>query len=138
MGARGPHDDVDSAKAVVDAALRAMNEGDVATGRALIDDDLEHVTRDGVVHGPGRLFEEFGTQLERWQIAYELEELIDAGEGALIAIVKVERRNRESGEVEWKAWPALVVRILNGKVIFFEGYVDRRKAIEDLGVAVEQ
>jgi ketosteroid isomerase-like protein len=138
MGARGPHDDLDAAKATLAAALEAMNEGDVAAGRALVAADIEHVTRDGVVHGPDRLLEEFATQLERWKITYELEELIDASEGALIAIVKVERRNRESGEVEWKAWPALVVRIFEGRVVFLEGYVDRRKAIEDLGIAVEQ
>jgi hypothetical protein len=60
------------------------------------------------------------------------------GDGALIAILKVERRNRENGKSSGRAWPALVVRILDGKVVFFEGYIDRRKAIDDLGVAAER
>jgi hypothetical protein len=39
-----------------------------------------------------------------------------------------------SGDVVWKAWPAAVVRVLDGKLAFFEGYVDRRAALAALGV----
>jgi hypothetical protein len=46
MGARGPHDDLDAARGVVAAALESMNKGDVAAGRALVDDGLEYITRD--------------------------------------------------------------------------------------------
>lgn len=110
MGARGPHDDLDAAKAVVGVAIKAMNQGDVVAGRALVDESLEHVTCDGVVHGPDRLFEEFRTQVDRWRIDYELEELVDAGDGVLITMLKVERPR-------------------------VGGAVDRRKAVADLGVA---
>lgn len=134
MGARGPHDDPESARAVVVAAIAAINRADLDAAPQFVDENLEHVTRDGVLHGSERLLGDFAAQLERWEIAYELEELVDAGDGALIAICKVERRNRESGDLEWKAWPALVMRVSGGRIVFFEGYVDRRKAFKDLGV----
>jgi ketosteroid isomerase-like protein len=135
MAARGPHDDFDAAKAVVIATVAAINSADFDEGARLIDENVEHVTRDGVLHGSERMLGDFAAQLERWEIAYELEDLIDAGDGALVAACKVERRNRESGYLDWKAWPALVLRIHGGKIVFLEGYVDRRKAFDDLGVA---
>ncbi len=132
MSARGPHDDLDAAKAIVVAGLEAMGRGDLDSCRDLVNDEVEHITRDGALRGPGRLLDELSTQLERWRIDYELKELIDAGDGALIALVDVKRFDRAAGKLEWKAWPAFVVRILDGKVVFFEGYVDRRKAISTL------
>lgn len=134
MGARGPHDDFDDARAVVLAALEAINRGDVEAARRFADESLEHVTRDGVVHGPDRAASELSTQLERWSVSYELNELVDAGDGALVALLRVERRDRQSGDLDWKAWPALVVRVEGGKVVFLEGYVDRQKAFAELGV----
>ena len=31
-------------------------------------------------------------------------------------------------------WPAAVFRIRDGKIVFFEGYQDRNKALRDLGL----
>lgn len=135
MGARGPHDGLDAARAVVAAGLEAMNSGDVEAAMACVAEDLEHVTRDGVVRGPARLNGELSTQLQRWKIDYELEELVDAGDGALVALLEVERRDRESDRLDWKAWPAIVLRVKDDRVVFLEGYVDRRKALDDLGVS---
>jgi hypothetical protein len=73
-------------------------------------------------------------QQRKWRIETEIEEIIDAGEGALVLMAKVRRVNGASGEVVWKAWPAAVVRVLEGKLVFFEGYVDRRAALAALGV----
>jgi len=134
LGARGPHDGFEASKAVVDAGIAALAGGDFEAIRNLAATDVEHVTRDGVFHGPERLISEFAPQLERWLISFYLGELVDAGDGALIAMLEVERRNRESGEVVLKAWPAIVTRIDGGKVVFLEGYVNRRKALEALGL----
>jgi hypothetical protein len=60
--------------------------------------------------------------------------LRDAGAGALVAMMEVERRERETGKVALQAWPAIVVRVKGGRVVFIEGYVDRRKALAALGV----
>ena len=134
MPARGEHDDFETAEAVVHAGLAALAAGDWETVRALSHEDAEHVTRDGVFFGPERMISEFSPQLERWTVSFYLEELIDAGGGALVLLLEVERRNPQTGKVGWKAWPAIVLRIHQGKTAFMEGYIDRRKALTDLGV----
>jgi ketosteroid isomerase-like protein len=134
LGARGPHDDFEAAKAVVEAGIAALARGDFEAMRELTAADGEHVTRDGLFLGPERLISEFAPQLERWSMSFYLEELVDAGDGALIAMMEVERRDRETGEVELRAWPATVIRVQGGRIVFLEGYVDRRKALTALGL----
>jgi hypothetical protein len=41
-------------------------------------------------------------------------------------VQKVERRDPETGDLELRVWPALVIRVENGKVVFIEGYPDRQ------------
>jgi ketosteroid isomerase-like protein len=134
MPARGEHDDFETAQTIVQTGLAALAAGDWETGRSLVHEDAEHVTRDGVFFGPERMISEFAPQHERWTISFFLEELVDAGGGALVLLLEVERRNPSTGKVGWKAWPAIVVRISDGKVAYIEGYIDRRKALDDLGV----
>ena len=135
MGARGPHDDFESAKRVIRAAFaRFTLDQDLDAARAHIDDDAEYVTRDGVFRGSDRWYSELAVQMEEWRVEVEIEEIVDAGEGAVVLLNKVRRVDKETGEVVFKAWPAVVVRVHNGKFLFFEGYVDRRKALADLGV----
>ena len=135
MPARGEHDDFETAEPIVHAGLAALASGDWETVRSLTHDDAEHVTREGTFFGPERMISEFAPQLERWTISFYLEDLIDAGGGALILLLEVERRNPRTGKVGWKAWPAIVVRINQGKTAFLEGYIDRREALADLGVS---
>lgn len=135
MGARGPHDSFEVAKAVIEEGTAALARGDWELVRKLADERVEHVTRDGVVPGPERLIAELAPQLERWLISFYLQEVIDGGDGALILLLEVERRNRVTGEAALKAWPAIVVRIHEGRVVFLEGYVNRAKALEALGVS---
>lgn len=119
---------------MIDESTSALARGDWEVVRRLTHEAAEHVTRDGVFLGPERMITEFTPQLERWVISFYVQELIDAGGGALVSLVEVERRDRSSGEVVLKAWPAIVVRIHEGKIVFLEGYVDRRKALAALGV----
>jgi ketosteroid isomerase-like protein len=134
MPARGEHDEFEAAQTVVHAGLTAMAAGDWETVRSLAHEDAEHVTRDGVFLGPKRMITEFAPQLKRWVMSFYLEELVDAGGGALVALLEVERRNPRTGKVGWKAWPAIVVRVSDGKVAYIEGYIDRRQALADLGL----
>jgi hypothetical protein len=136
MGERGPHDDFESAKQRALLAYETFNRAqDIDELREkFFSEDLEFVNRQGRFHGPDALMSEMGVQLEQWAMETDVEEVIDAGEGAIVLYLKVKRKDRETGEVIWKAWPAAVIRVLDGKCVFFEGYVDRRQALADLGV----
>jgi hypothetical protein len=72
--------------------------------------------------------------MEAWDVEIEVEEIIDAGEGAILLLNRVRRIDKETGEVAFKAWPANVIRVHDGKMVFFEGYVDRRAALAALGL----
>src|SRR3954452_15277921 len=133
MGARGPHDDFESAKKVIRAAFAQFAlDQDLDAAVAHIDEDAEYVTRDGTFRGSDRWRTELGVQMQDWQVEVEIEEIIDAGEGAVVLLNKVRRVDKETGKVVFKAWPATVVRVHDGKFLFFEGYVDRRRALAEL------
>lgn len=107
---------------------------DLDAARAHIDDDAEYVTRDGTFRGSDRWYGELAVQMKEWRVEVEIEEIVDAGGGAIVLLNRVRRVDKKTGEVVFKAWPAMVVRLHDGKFVFFEGYVDRRKALADLGV----
>ncbi|MFI5028728.1 MAG: hypothetical protein ACHQCF_07105 [Solirubrobacterales bacterium] len=100
-----------------------------------IDDEAEGGMRHGTFRGPDKWVSDFEAQMKTLRLEIEIEEIIDAADDALILYPKVLRKSRESEEVSWKAWPANVDRVHQGKFVFFEGYVDRRQALADLGVA---
>src|ERR1044072_1617315 len=136
MGAGGPHDDCESARKrilAVYATFTLEQNLDELFDR-YVSDDLEYVNRHGTFHGHEPLLSAMRSQLENWRVEMEVERVVDAGDGALITVMKVTRLDKETGEVAWKAWPALVQRIHAGKLVFNEGYVDRRKAFAALGV----
>lgn len=136
MGARGPHDDLEAAKNVVRAGFAefTVTQDVEETIRKYVSEDLEYVTRLGTFHGLEQWRSDGRGQLANFRFEIEVEEIIDAGDGALVVLNNARRLDKETGEVVWKAWPAVVVRVLEGKMVFFEGYVDRRKALADLGV----
>ena len=116
------------------ALATALNERDEAAARRVLAEDMEHVTREGTKRGPDRLIEFWGLQLEQFNVGFELEDVVDAGDGRAIMLQTVTRRNPESGQVEMTAWPAAVIRVQNGRVVFLEGYQDRRQAFIDCGL----
>lgn len=136
MGARGPHDDFESAEKTARAAFEHYTQHqDLDLLRdAYVSDELEYVTRQGTFHGHDKWMTDFAVQEGNFDFDNEVEEVIDAGEGAIVLLNRVLRRDKETGEVVWKAWPAVVARILDGKFVFFEGYIDRRAALAALGV----
>jgi len=135
MPARGPHDEFDASKAIIRAAYAQLTlDNDLAEiRRRFVADDAEYVTRDGTL-GVDRWEDDWRAQTQRWKIETEVEEIVDAGEGAIIVLLKMRRIDESTGEVAFKAWPANVVRIHDGKLVFFEGYPDPRKAFADLGL----
>ena len=127
----------EEARAVVMAATEALNKEDLDAFEALLADDIEYVRRDGVDHGPKGVVDFWRPQFERFKVELEAEKLIDAGQGTVLVLQTVTRRDRASGEVELRAWPAAVFRVRDGRITFLEGYGDRRKAFADLGLDPE-
>jgi hypothetical protein len=140
MGARGPHDDFESAERTVREAFEHYAEHrDLDQIKdAYVAGDLEYVTRQGTFHGHDKWMDDFAVQESNFDFDNEVEEVVDGGEGAIILLNRVLRKDKETGDVVWKAWPAIVVRILDGKLVFFEGYIDRRQALADFGVEQTQ
>ncbi len=136
MPERGPHDDFETAERLIRAAYVdfAANEDLEEIREKYVSDDLEYVTRDGAFHGREWYGHDFEVQLLKWRFESEVKEIIDAGEGAVIVMIELRRIDRESGEVAWKVWPASVMRVHDGRLVFFEGYIDSRKAMAALGV----
>jgi ketosteroid isomerase-like protein len=122
------------AERVAREANASLNAGDLKAFEALLAGDVEYVTRDGVHHGRDHVVSYWEPQLERFAMDFELERIIDAGDGTVIVLHTVVRRDPETGEVEMRAWPAIVARVRDGRIVFLEGYRDRRKAFSDLGL----
>jgi len=132
MPARGPHDDFESARKVIRAAFSQFTlDGD---RDRYVSEDIEYVTREGTF-GIDRWHSDGEVQLRQWDMEIEVEEIIDAGEGAIVLLNRVRRLDKETGEAVFKAWPANVVRVHGGRVVFFEGYVDRRQALANFGLS---
>ncbi|MFL5907079.1 MAG: nuclear transport factor 2 family protein [Solirubrobacterales bacterium] len=124
----------EGARRVVFGIADALRRRDEAAARELLAEDMEHVTREGPKRGPDALIEFWRLQAERFNVTFELEGVFDAGDGKLVMLQTVTRRNPESGKVEMTAWPAAVIRVSNGKIVFLEGYQDRRQAFIDCGL----
>ena len=122
---------------IAHAMADALSQGDLDTAEQLVAEDVEYVTRDGSGQGRDIIRRIWEPQLARFEIDFEIERVVDAGEGRAVVLQKVDRRNRETGRSEWKAWPALVIRVEDGQITFVEGYLDRRKAFSDLGIEPE-
>jgi ketosteroid isomerase-like protein len=127
----------EEAEQVVRQVTEALNRGDLDAAEAMLAEDVEWVTRDGPARGRHVLRDVWAPQLERFEVKFEVERIVDAGDGQVILVQRVDRLDRESGELELRAWPALVIRVENGMVVFVEGYPDRRKAFADLGLDPE-
>ena len=123
---------------VARATNEALNRADLSAVDELLAEDVEYVARDGVYRGRDHVVSYWEPQLERFEMDFELERIVDAGNGAVIMLHTVIRRSRETGEVELRAWPAVVLRVREGKIVFLEGYRDRRKAFSDLGLELPE
>lgn len=125
----------EQAREVALAAIASLNERDVDGARALFAEDVEYVDREGSKRGFAPIADFWRPQLERFKIEFAVERTIDAGDGTVLVLTAVTRRDPESGDVEMRAWPANVFRVRDdGKIVFLEGYQDRRKAFSDLGL----
>jgi ketosteroid isomerase-like protein len=127
----------EEAKGVVRGVSDALNRRDLDAALEFLAEDVEYVTRDGPGRGREAFRDVWAPQLDRFHINVEVEEIVDAGNGQVIVVQKVDRLDPETEQLELRAWPAVVVRVKGGKVVFYEGYQDRRKAFSDLGLEPE-
>jgi len=105
----------------------------IAEATALFSEDVENVTRDGTLYGTGRFFSDWEVQTKDFQVRLEQLKFLDAGEGRVVVVYRMVRTARE-GDDYMATWPAVVFRVRDGKIVFFEGYPDRNKAMRDLGL----
>ncbi len=124
------------------ALLRRFYDRPFTEWPAFVDEhvhpEIEFVTREGRLSGREAFrtwVQGFVEATERSFVAeFELKEVLEADDGAIVALLEVRRRSRDSEEEYLTAWPANVWRFRDGQAVFFEGYGDRGKALRDHGV----
>jgi hypothetical protein len=104
----------------------------------LVSPDLRVVTRDGELRGEPalhRLQDEVRSQVEQFrEFRQEIEEVRRCPDGAYVVLLRVTRVSDDPAIGTFRAWPAHVLRIRDGRLTFMEGYQNRDKALRDLGL----
>ena len=98
-------------------------------------DNIEQPVIEGAYHGHDGLRRFFRDWHEAWtNIEYDFEELIDAGDEHVIAVVTRRARGRASG-VEVERPFALVWMLREGKVVRVVWFLSRAEALEAVGLS---
>ena len=82
---------------------------------------------DGIVEG----IAEMAAAFDPWR--QELEEIIDAGDGAVVAFMRLTARGRESGVPVEFPW-ALLITLSGGLITSARAFIDRDEALRAAGV----
>ncbi|HZA90657.1 MAG TPA: nuclear transport factor 2 family protein [Solirubrobacterales bacterium] len=99
--------------------------------RALFAEDLEHVTRDGVVRGPEHFLSDYRVQLSRFDISFEID--VREGVDSVVVLLTARRQMRDSSDY-LVVYSGAVFRVRDGRIVFMEGYPDGRDALRAAGV----
>ena len=121
---------------IVREAWEAIQNGSPEKAAHLIDPEVEFrgtvggIQEGEVAHGQAEIDETFEAQdLEAWEERrLEAEEFVDAGDEVVILLHEF-RRGKGSG-IELEAKTAAVVAVSGGRVVRFQGYLDRGAALE--------
>ena len=115
-------------------ALDAFNRRDRAAFLALCEPDYENVPpRDwpesASIRGREAIWDFFVAGQEPWEEgSFEFGELIDAGNGRIVAEQLAQMRGKASGAgVAWSYWHVMMVR--DGKAVRSEWFTDRAEAL---------
>ena len=121
---------------VVRAMIDAWNGGDLDDVAAYLADGIEWLEVEGnpefpeEIRGSGNVRAGFEELYEQWQCyRLEPEQLVDAGGGKVVAIVREVARGRASGVEVASRW-GYVVAVRDGKLVRVEAYRDPQKALE--------
>jgi ketosteroid isomerase-like protein len=101
---------------------------------SLFADDVQLATRDGTLYGPQRIFDDFAVQLKGYTLTLDLRQLFGSSDGSVVAVWKFTRMSRENPDDHFWNLAAAVYRVRAGKIVFFEGYPNARRACEKLGI----
>ena len=128
--------------AVVREALAAFSRGGMDAMDDFLDPDIEWRAVEGALDDVGEML---GRDLVRaymqdWYeafdgLAVEVEEIIDAGDGRVVALQQVTGRGKTSG-VETRLRYAVVYTVRNGRLISAREYISRKRALEAVGLEV--
>jgi ketosteroid isomerase-like protein len=128
-------DDVDTLRSIIEA----INQGGPDAGLDFFDPEIEfhedpkfpeaevYRGRDAVMH----YFREFGASFKSYR--FEIEELRDAGDDKVIAIVREHASGKASG-LEVHRRSGWVATLRDGKVLRLEIYLDPADALEAAGL----
>jgi ketosteroid isomerase-like protein len=125
-----PTDELELLRSLVDI----QNSGDLEAGMELFHPALVWINRDGRHQGAeahAGLREFFGSQLRQFEIRVDVQELYRAHDAGWILFWRISRVGRDPALGQMNAWPAQVVRIQDGQIVFYEGYMNRVKALTD-------
>ena len=100
--------------------------------RALFAEDLEHVTRDGVVRGPDRFLSDYRVQLSRFEISFAID--VREGVDSVVVLITARRQMRDSPSDYLMVDSGAIFRIRDGRIVFMEGYPDGREALRAAGL----
>jgi ketosteroid isomerase-like protein len=120
--------------------LDAFYRRDRAAWLALCDPEFETVPSDDwpesdPIRGPEAAWDFYVEADEPWEASpYELVEIVDAGNGKIVADMRRKMRGKTSGaDVEYSY--SVVAAFRNGRVLRIEWFVDRAKALEAAGLS---
>jgi ketosteroid isomerase-like protein len=124
---------------IVRGCIESFQRGDYATAMDALDPEIEydltHFPDGEVYRGHDGVGEAFRIWIGTWEdYRMELDELIDAGDSEVIALVRELGRGKASG-IELERPTAGVWTLRNGKVIRIRFYERRQAALEALGLA---
>jgi ketosteroid isomerase-like protein len=125
---------------IVREAFDAFMGGDPEKTAQLVDPEIEFRGTVGglqegeIAHGQSQIEQTLAEDLEVWEERrLEAEEFIDAGADVVVLLHEY-RRGRGSG-VELETETAVVVSVNGGRVVRIRGYMDRRAALEAVGLS---
>ena len=126
---------------IVRGAFESALGGDQEKMAQLVDPEVEfHGTVGGlqegeIAHGQSEIDQTFEAEdLEAWEERrLEAEEFIDAGDNVVVLLHEY-RRGRGSG-ITLETETALVVAVSGGRVVRIQGYMDRKAALEAVGLS---
>jgi ketosteroid isomerase-like protein len=119
-------------------ALDAFNRRDRSAWLAFYDPEFENVPprnwpESAALRGPEEVWDFYVESQEPWEgAAFEIGELIDAGD-QVVADVQAQMRGKSSGaDVAWTYWQVATFR--RGRVVRSEWFTDRAEALEATGL----
>jgi ketosteroid isomerase-like protein len=125
---------------LVRRATAAFNTGDLEAIKEFVDPEAEwHGTQGGLTEGDlaqgqDALDEQIGPSQEAWdEWRVETEEIIDLGGEDVLALNREINRGRGSG-IELVSHTAALIKVRDGKIVRFQGFLDRDEARRAAGL----